>query len=83
MMAALAASTAAPSRMSSACWGALSAMVLTAMELATSPAAWPPMPSQTAKTGARTRYESSLCSRTSPTSVRAPQARRAVEPVSV
>ena len=55
MTAAFAASTAAASAAGSAACGAQRAMVSTAMELATSPAAWPPMPSQTAKSGLWTR----------------------------
>ena len=51
MTAMLAASTAAPRRTSSAVPGACSPTVSTAMELATSPAAWPPMPSETMKRG--------------------------------
>ncbi len=54
--------------------GAEPASVETAMVLATSPAAWPPMPSATAKSGKRMTNESSLCVRTQPTSVREPQA---------
>ena len=55
MMAALAASIADPSRVASAVCGAVLAMVSTAMELATSPAACPPMPSHTQKSGDWTR----------------------------
>ncbi len=51
----LAASMAAPSWAESAVAGASLAMVWMAMELATSPAAWPPMPSETAKSGGRQR----------------------------
>ena len=58
-------------------------MVLTAMELATSPAACPPMPSHTANSGACTRKESSLCPRTRPTSERDPHARVALTPWTV
>ena len=76
----LAASIAAPRRTSSAVLGACSAMTLTAMELATSPAACPPIPSQMAKRGVRKRNESSLCSRTNPTSERAPQEIKVLEP---
>ena len=48
-------------------------MVRTASALATSPAAWPPMPSATTKSESflSTRKLSSLCSRTRPTSVAA------------
>ena len=80
MTARLAASMAAPSRVSSAVPGAFLPMVSTAMELATSPAAWPPMPSQTAKSGARRRKESSLWPRTRPTSLREPQDRYWLDP---
>ena len=54
--------------------GADAARVETAMVLATSPAACPPMPSATANSGKRTTKESSLCERMQPTSVRDPQA---------
>ena len=67
-------STAAASAASSGVEGASSAREETAMVLATSPAAWPPMPSATAKSGNRMTKESSLWSRTQPTSVREPQA---------
>ena len=77
---AFAASTAAPRRTSSAWSGAFAAMVSTAIELATSPAACPPMPSHTANTGACTRNESSLWLRTRPMSVRAPQASMPLAP---
>ena len=80
MTARLAASMAAPRRVSSAVAGAFSPMVSTAIELATSPAAWPPMPSHTAKQGVRMRNESSLWLRTRPTSERAPQAMKAFLP---
>ena len=60
MTASLAASTAAPSSPSSALAGAWLEMARTAMALATSPAACPPMPSQTPNSGLLTRKESSL-----------------------
>ena len=81
--AALADSTAAPSAMSSACSGAMAPIVSTAILLATSPAAWPPMPSHTQNSGARTRKESSFWPRTRPTSERAPQERASEQPVEV
>ena len=46
--------------------------VATATWLATSPAAWPPMPSATANTGSATRRLSSLAVRTRPVSVSDP-----------
>ena len=55
MMAAFAASMAAPNSAGSAVLGAILAIVSTAMELATSPAAWPPMPSHTQNSGDCTR----------------------------
>ncbi len=76
----LAASIAAPRRVSSAVAGAFSPMVSTAIELATSPAAWPPMPSHTAKHGVRMRNESSLWLLTRPTSERAPHEMNAFLP---
>src|SRR5438876_6625921 len=65
------ASRATPARRSSggadsSCWSKAS----TAIREATSPARAPPIPSATAKTGARSRYESSLLCRCRPTSVR-------------
>ena len=80
MMARLAASTAAPSRMSSASAGACAPIVSTAIELATSPAACPPMPSLTTNSGVRTMKESSLWPRTRPTSERQPQEMKWFEP---
>ena len=77
----LAASIAAPRRVSSAVAGAFSPMVSTAIELATSPAAWPPMPSHTAKHGVRMRNESSLWLLTRPTSERAPHEMNAFLPL--
>ena len=61
-------SRAAPSRS----FGASSASTFTAISEATSPAAWPPMPSATANSGGATTKLSSLWSRTQPTSVRLP-----------
>ena len=81
MTAVLADSTAAPRRTSSATPGATRPMVSTAIAEATSPAAWPPMPSHTAKTGARKRKESSLWARTKPTSERAPHEMNWLAPV--
>jgi len=48
----------------------------TVSALATSPAAWPPMPSATASTGRSARKESSLSLRTRPTSVAEPTVTR-------
>ena len=64
--------TARPSSFASGCSGARSAMTLTAISDATSPAAWPPMPSATTNSGGATTSESSLWSRTQPTSVLLP-----------
>ena len=83
MMAMFADSTAAPRSVSSAVAGAFSPMVSTAMELATSPAACPPMPSHTANSGVRSRNESSLWLRTRPTSERAPHEMKALLPEAV
>ena len=54
-MAALAASMDAASCAASADLGPVLAMVSTAIALATSPAAWPPMPSHTQKSGEAAR----------------------------
>ena len=55
MMAALAASMEAASCAASADLGPVLAMVSTAIALATSPAAWPPMPSHTQNSGEAAR----------------------------
>ena len=73
MTARFASSTARPSALASGVRGAFSLSTVMAISDATSPAAWPPMPSATANSGGATMRLSSLWSRTQPTSVRLPK----------